>query len=249
MFDMRLALELGLDIPIPECQCILHQPKLKEIAIMGENDFNIGVQVLCIDKNSIQFSDLINLDEINNFNLLMRFLEDKEAADKKQTVKDVLSLVFNQYKIILTPRSILCNKDGENLIIDEGNFDSFQKVLKKIFCLDRSKKDKDNDVPETYNPANDAAKRIAEKLYKGRKKIAEIKTNKYPDDSVLSRYTSVLAIGLGYTIEEISNLTFFQIIDLFERYTSKVRYDTDISVRLAGGKPDNQPDHWMGPLH
>jgi hypothetical protein len=178
----------------------------------------------------------------------MRFLEDKEAADKKQTVKDVLSLVLDQYKIILTPRSILCNKDGENLIIDEGNFDNFQKILKKIFCLDRSKKDKEG-IPEVYNPANETAKKIAEKLYKGRKKVTEVKSNKYPDDSVLARYTSVLAIGLGYTIEEISNLTFFQIIDLFERYTSKVRYDTDISVRLAGGKPDEQPDHWMGPLH
>jgi len=28
----------------------------------------------------------------------------------------------------------------------------------------------------------------------------------------------------------------------------KVRYDIDVSVRLAGGKPDEQPDNWMGPL-
>ena len=39
MQDIRLALMAGVDIPIPECQLILHQPKLKEIALLGEKDF------------------------------------------------------------------------------------------------------------------------------------------------------------------------------------------------------------------
>jgi hypothetical protein len=125
-------LAAGLDIPIPECQVIIHQPRVKEIGMMGENDFNMGAQILCIDRNS--FSEGQDLPiEVTNFNLLMSFLNEKEAADKKQTVKAVLALVLPDYQIILTPRSILCNKDNENLIIDEGNFDNFQKILKKIF--------------------------------------------------------------------------------------------------------------------
>jgi len=125
-------LAAGLDIPIPECQVIIHQPRVKEIGMMGENDFNMGAQILCIDRNS--FSEGQNLPiEVTNFNLLMSLLNEKEAADKKQTVKAVLTLVLPDYQIILTPRSILCNKDSENLIIDEGNFDNFQKILKKIF--------------------------------------------------------------------------------------------------------------------
>jgi hypothetical protein len=125
-------LAAGLDIPIPECQVIIHQPRVKEIGMMGENDFNTGAQILCIDRNS--FSEGKDLPiEVTNFNLLMSLLNEKEAADKKQTVKAVLALVLPDYQIILTPRSILCNKDNENLIIDEGNFDNFQKILKKIF--------------------------------------------------------------------------------------------------------------------
>lgn len=247
-FDQRLALAAGLDIPIPECQVIIHQPRVKEIGMMGENDFNTGAQILCIDRNS--FSEGQNLPiEVTNFNLLMSFLNEKEAADKKQTVKAVLALVLPDYQIILTPRSILCNKDNENLIIDEGNFDNFQKILKKIFQLDRKQKDKNGEIREVYNPANEKAKQIAEKIYKGRKKLAELKSSQNPDDSALARYFSILAIGLGYTSDELNNLTLFQINDLFERFTLKMKQDMDISMRLAGGKPEEQPDHWMGPLH
>ena len=37
MADLRAALMTGIDIPIPECQLIIHQPTLKEIALIGEN--------------------------------------------------------------------------------------------------------------------------------------------------------------------------------------------------------------------
>ena len=36
MFDYRLALMTGMDIPIPECQIALHQPTIKEISMIGE---------------------------------------------------------------------------------------------------------------------------------------------------------------------------------------------------------------------
>ena len=50
--DISLALMTGVDIPIPECQLILHQPTLKEISMMGEKDFFIGAHTLCINKLS-----------------------------------------------------------------------------------------------------------------------------------------------------------------------------------------------------
>ena len=49
--DIRLALMAGSDIPIPECRLILHQPSIKEISYLGEDDFFIGVQCLCLHKS------------------------------------------------------------------------------------------------------------------------------------------------------------------------------------------------------
>jgi hypothetical protein len=42
MFDYRLAMMCGTDLPVPECQIVIHQPKIKEIALLGEQDFFIG---------------------------------------------------------------------------------------------------------------------------------------------------------------------------------------------------------------
>lgn len=248
-FDQRLALMTGVDIPIPECQLTIHQPTINEISIIGELEYNLGVQLICIDKDHL-LSENAEAIDMNNFNLLMTILnEDKEkAADKKQSVKNILSLVLPSYQIILTPRSILCKKGEENLIIDEENFDFLQQILRKVFCV--KYKNKEGEVPDRYNPANEKARQIAEKIYRGRKQLEEIRKNNNPDDSLFSRYVSILAIGLNsMTIEDLKKLTVFQITDLFERFTLKIAQDMDASVRLAGGKPEKDPENWMKPLH
>jgi hypothetical protein len=43
MFDYRLALATGVDLPIPEFQTVVHQPTIKEISMVGEQDFFMGI--------------------------------------------------------------------------------------------------------------------------------------------------------------------------------------------------------------
>lgn len=244
-FDYRLALMTGVDIPIPECQLTVRQPKLYEISMIGERTFSVGAQLLCIDKED--FRQELPVD--NNFNLLMMVLKEEEAKDKKYDLKIVLQLLLPDYQVILTPRSILCKKGEENLIIDEGNFESFQKIAKKICGLSK-KQTEDGEIHEVYNPANERARRIAEKIQKGRAELAKRRVEANPDDSMFSRYISVLTIGLNsMSVEDLKNLTVFQINDLFERFTLKVQSDIDLKIRLAGGTSDNQAENWMKPLH
>jgi hypothetical protein len=64
--DKRLALLAGTDIPIPECRLILHQPNMKEIAMIGESNFFMATQTLCLNKTMfIEDKDVLN--ETNNF--------------------------------------------------------------------------------------------------------------------------------------------------------------------------------------
>ena len=44
--DIRVALMTGIDIPIPECQLVLHQPNFREIGMIGEEEFFLGIQTL-----------------------------------------------------------------------------------------------------------------------------------------------------------------------------------------------------------
>ena len=53
----------------------------------------------------------------------MTIMNEKQTADKKADVISTLMLLFPEYKVIFTPRSIMFNKDSENFMIDEGNFE------------------------------------------------------------------------------------------------------------------------------
>ena len=47
------ALIAGIDIPIPDLQTTIHQPKIKEIALIGEEEYFFGVQMFCFNKDII----------------------------------------------------------------------------------------------------------------------------------------------------------------------------------------------------
>jgi len=72
---------------------------------------------------------------------------------------------------------------------------------------------------------------------KGRAKVAAEKGQN--NVSIFSQYLSILAVGLQMPMQEIMDLTMFQLYDLIERYMLYINWDMDVRCRLAGGKPDN----------
>lgn len=244
--DITLALMTGVDIPIPECQLIMHQPNLYEISMMGEKHFFIGAQCLCIDKHSLIASgiDSVSISNLNNFNILMQlFDQDKE---KKNIVLNVLTILFPQYKIIITPRSFVFKTEEGTIIMDEQNFEYFQQILKQVLCLATSGKD-------SFNPDKNSkrAQEIAEKLSKARQRVAEIKAREgKKSESSLSQYISIITIGIhSMSLQDVIKLTIYQVYDIMERYGLYVNWDLDIRSRLAGGKPDTKVENWMKPIH
>ena len=241
MDDIRLALMCGTDIPIPELKAVLHQPKIKEIALIGESNFFVAVQCLNINKNQLN-QDKILLQTTNNFQIFMTIMSEKEVKDKKIAVQQLLSLLFPKYKILFTPRSILLQGE-ESLTIDETNFDSFQEVVKQIFCVNNK-----NNQQAGFNPADEKAREIAEKLMRGRQRVAEL--NGSANASIFSQYLSILTVGLSsMSLQELMELTMFQLYDLVERYQLYISWDIDTRSRLAGAKPDDRPENWMKNIH
>lgn len=241
--DIRLALMCGTDIPIPQCQLTIHQPKLKEIALIGEENFLIGAQCFNINKN------LINQDETllaisNNFQIFMTIMTQKETADKKEAVQQLFQLLFPRYKINFLPSSLIFIAEGEQpKMIDENNFDILQELIKAMFCFNSSSANQ-----ATFNPADKKAQEIAEKLMRGRQRVAELKGE--AKGSLFSQYISILTIGLNsMSLQDCMNLTVFQLYDLMERYQLYINWDIDLKSRLAGGKPEEKPDNWMKNIH
>ena len=173
--DIKLALELGSDIPIPECQLVLHQPTMKEIAFMGEHEFFVGVQTLTLHKSMFMDKDKGVPESITNFQIFMTIVNGKETADKKEIVKQLFLIIFPKYKVLFTPNSILFQDDNGNHMVDANNFESLQEILRMVFCVNSTDMDK-----QAFNPANDAAKEIAEKLMRGRQRVfAQIGENNH----------------------------------------------------------------------
>ena len=239
--DYRLAMMCGTDLPVPECQLIIHQPRIKEISLLGEQEFFIGAQCLTLNK-SMFVQDKEVLENINNFQIFMMVMNEKEAKDKRNATQQVLQLLLPSYKVLFTPRTLIFSQEGQNTIIDETNFEFFQEVLKLVFCAKNGPMDQ-----QSFNPQDQKAREIAEKLMRGRARIAAEKGGS--NSSVLSQYLSILAIGTSMQLQNLMDLTMFQLYDLIERYDLYINWDIDLRSRLAGGKPDKHPDNWMKNLH
>lgn len=242
MDDIRLALMCGSDIPVPQIQAVVHQPRIKEIALMGETDFFVAIQCLNINKNLLE-QDKTLLQNTNNFQIFMTIMSQPETKDKKEATKNLLSILFPNFSAMFSPRSLILSGKDMTITIDESNFDYLQEVLHKVFCVSSN-----NNQQAGFNPANKKAQEIAEKLMRGRKRVAE--QNGQANASIFSQYLSILTVGLSsMSLQELMELTMFQLYDLIERYQLYISWDIDIRSRLAGAKPDDKPDNWMKNIH
>ena len=239
--DYRLTMMCGNDIPIPQCQMTVHQPRIHEIGMVGEQDFFIGAQCLTIN-SSMFIQDKGLLPDVNNFQIFMTIMSEKESRDKKEAVISVLQLLFPGYKAMFTPRSLVLQREGHSALIDETNFEHLQDVLRLVFCTKTGSMDQ-----QAFNPADAKAREIAQKIMRGRERVAA--QNGSSNTSVFSQYLSVLTVGLHLPLQEVADLTLYQLYDLIERFNLYLAWDIDVRSRLAGGKPDKHPDNWMKNLH
>lgn len=241
--DNRLALMTGVDIPIPECQLILHQPTIKEISMMGEEDFFKAMQLLLIDKSSLN-KDKIDLSSVNNFQIFIAVVNEPEAKELKQLMKDFLLMLFPAAKASFTPQSIMIMENGEVKVVDENNFDYLQRIVKLIFCLNDKKED---EIEYNIDESDARAREIKEKLLKGRRRAAEAKQEN--EQSVFNIYMSMISVALGISLLELNQYTMFQLFDTVERYSLYTSYDLDIKSRLAGAKGEKPVENWTKNIH
>lgn len=238
----------GVDIAIPELQTSLHQPRIKEIAYLGEIEYFSVLSTFCFNKELLMAQNpqgASNLAPMSNFQIFMTMINEAKAV-QKEDVLSVFTLLFPGYTAQFLPRSVFFvnTQTQHNFILDEKTFDFFQPIVREIGGYNNKAKDSELN----YNPANEKAAAIAAKLMKGRAKVAELKGE--GQGGTLSKYVSILTVALqSMSLEDCLNLTIYQLYDLIERYMLYVNWDIDIRSRLAGASPENKPDNWMKNIH
>jgi hypothetical protein len=119
----------------------------------------------------------------------------------------------------------------------------FKEIIVTMFNLKAG-----SGANDSYNPEGDMAKRIAEKFKKRHEqlnKIAGERPNANKKISILSRYLSILAVGLQQDLNRLMQYTIYQLYDEFQRFQLKMQWDAYIQARMAGAKDLDEVDNWM----
>ena len=97
----------------------------------------------------------------------------------------------------------MLNGEGHVVVIDENNFEFLQEAISNITCMKTGPMDQ-----STFNPANAQAREIAEKLMRGRQRVAAEKGQS--NTSVFTQYLSILTVGIGsMSLQNLQELTMF----------------------------------------
>ena len=246
----------GLPVRVDACNIFITQPKIKDIVAHGEDDFLVATNLLSHPENITKQLREGNplLDQYSDFQLLLVTLQEK--SEIQTLILKLFELIFPDYSVKIEETSINFNVPQNEREVTVGminpfNFDDFSKMISVLFEPLAFSLNKD---PE-YNPANEAASAIAEKLRKGREKSRQMKAKADGDDvpqSLYARYTSVLSIGMHMDINIFFNYTPFQLYDSFNRYFAKIpcdTYDKLCTTPLMDMSKTDPPDEWTRNLY
>lgn len=245
-----LSLYAGNDIPFEPLKLQIHQPRIREIGLIGESDFFNAAHYLCLNKDTLPQNQNHELDNFSNFQILQSMLQlssKQTGVNLKLMLINLLALLIPSHKVSITPSGFLLYNPTtkETCSIDESCFEELKAVIKEVLCLsDILQEDK-----QAFNPQGKKAREIAKKLMAGREKVAQINAKKNATKSVLARYVSILSIGLQIPVSEILDYTLCQLFDSMKRYELKQVADVDLQVRLTGTKPEKEIDNWMDDIH
>ena len=244
MIDELLLLS-GNDIPFPIAGITIHQPKLKEIALINEDTFWRGCQLLKFNKDILQDKVKNDLSNQSNFNIIMSMVQDRNIQSQRARINllSILALIFPNYKIKLENNIIqLFHSESQEMReINDDNFQRFKGILSEMFCLKNGEKQ--------YDPSGELAKKIANKIMKGKQKKAKLAPESSDKISLLSRYVSILAVGQQKDLNTLMNYTVYQIMDEFTRYQLKLNYDSWDRYRRAGATGMKDPEDWLKDIH
>ena len=242
-----LLLDTKALIPFPAAGVTIYQPSLKEIAMIG-GDVTLIIGAEALSKDYLKSQDNLASSGISNFEILMKIIKANDEQNKQiyNCVMQVLTLLFIDYKIMLTPASIILqDNDNQMHIIDKNNFDELRKIIYDMFCLAEIKGEQGDD----YNPAGDRARALVEKFKAKRKMLAELRHNKEQEnESIFGRYINILAVGLKLDKQVLSNYSVYQLTESFKRFQLKEGFDYTLKAKLAGATKVKDPKDWMGSI-
>lgn len=240
----KLLLLSKNDIPFHKAQLVIHQPTIKEISMIGQKEFYAACQLILFDKQNLKEQDKVVLINQSNFNIIMSIVNAKNNITFNQNkvyLEFLLALLFPYYRVMFTPKEIvLLNDEHPEDIhkINDNNFEDFKSIVLSMFNLDGGMSG------NKYNPKGVRAQQIVKKLEQRKKKLSARRAGE-SDIEILSKYISILSVGLQKDMNSLLDYTIPQITEQFNRFQRKQAYDIYIQAKLAGAEGLEETKNWM----
>lgn len=238
---LKLSHFTGIDLLIPELGLVLHQPSITELSYLGTDEKIFStIRFITLQKENY-FQNPQALAQITNFQIFSTILQEKESKELKDNTFSLLFILFPNHKFMFSPSGgLIANnvETNQSVIIDDTNFEVLQEIMREIFQTHKI-----FGTEQIYKPANKKAAEIAEKIKRGKQRVAAQKGAS--QESILARYISILAVGLHLNPQEICKWTLPTLYEVFERFNLNMAWNIDLKIRLAGGSPDQPVDDWM----
>ena len=232
------------DIPFDGIK--LHNPTISELSeiFSHEEDFFFTLKLFNTPLDELFDSSEKNITEFQMFQIMLITPQQIEGLtiEKKKAIIDFMQLLFKGYEASINNSAFMFTKSDTIFVLNDRNFKQFKHVVSNMFGTEDFLSGKNNE--DGFNPIDERAQAIADKILKGRQKVAEEKGQNHTK-GIIENYISILSIGLKIPPFTLCEFTFYNLIQEYKRFIAKVEWDLDIKQRLAGGDPQESPDFWM----
>lgn len=236
-----LQIITGIDLPIEGLGLTIHQPMVREIAILGQQNYFLALQIFRLNKEQLS----ITTDQVTDWAIFQKSLEQKiDGVKNTRTLITNFLQLFMTDKITIGPRSLIVDTSHGLVNIEPEDFGAFQTLIGKVGGASLLQPSE-----EVFNPKNRRAAEIAEKMKKARARLAKVKAaenggQQTDSEGFLARYVRAVAVATANSLQEVSNMTLLQLHIVMQTYLAREAYDLEIRSRLAGAKSDKPLTHW-----
>ena len=237
----------GAKLPFGHNKIYISQPTMKELSEVfeTENDFLKIIQVLNHTRETLKKQVGEDIPVENNYYVFLSILKSSIMNGDlglEELLLKFFQLLFKDFQVEFSSSGIsVSNNEDVFIFIDENNYDQFQNIIREIFCL--KELFGNQEIITDYNPQSARAKRIADQLKKRHDTLAKIEKES-EGKSVFANYIDIVSVDLKTSINEINNYTLYQLMTTMQRLNLLEAFEIDLKVRLAGGDPKRETEHW-----
>lgn len=260
----------GTDFYFIPFATLIHQPTIKEIALLGERTLFDALAIFAgssPDYFKKQVLKGIPEEERGATEVELNYTITSEldvfykyclGTQEKRVIESFLFLIFEslrgvkfipigETKMLLQLSFIDILSKEENKIntitLDAENFSELKETVSDMFTY-QSEEDQEAEL----NPAGEMAQKIADKMAAAAERRAKIygkNKAKKDEESVIGTMASILATSDGIPITEVLKLTFPQVLIQLNRTQMFQQYRTQITLGAFGGLEADDVVNWQ----